>query len=673
MSTRKLWVRLACIGLAIALVLPLSVTAFADDGVLDVGAEYPSANSPAGSSCEDRPVHRDSVRDFYYKMRGAGYTGSDSFLYGNSLAWETDWKRSALGGSENAYVDDVDIMFVHSHGGNGSLCIPWGHTDTSVVPNDCTGAWGDRDVEWIGIKTCKTLAVARPWARCMNGVHLIAGFTTNSASVSFGGYWADQLLGWRVYIWPFGNIWLRSPKSVTQAWFTTCDARTSGATARVIAERSCHFDDKVHGRGGPACSTVVDSGYSYMTHNCYKAAPAMVDISMLAEVPAYEVLPRTVDEGFAASLASTLGVSGTLSLSPDGLEYAVTDTTGGVTRTLSIATATGGYQYQDLSQLWVPPEEGQPLNLPGTEEAGQLADAYFLATAQALPGGQNFDPASQYIETDTLATTGKEVSAASMVPVVETGVDVMVAYGRMLEPTVMSAQGVATAARVSVAGPGGSTKMYLGGQGSAPIALSGGSRDVRAGNSVPLKNVGATWEAYLEDEQLAMLDIPIQHDEVVRHPISDTFAYFEQPLDMPQEELIPAWVYTVDFLLDDEVVGENWQIYVPASADYYPPAVTIDSPSDGATVFAGKRIPMDGTVSSGNGPFTYEWSSDAEGVLGTAEDITAILLSAARPDQPPQPVILSLKVTDANGLSRWATVTLNVVGQPTWMPLMTRN
>ena len=669
MNTRKLWVRLACMGLAIVLVLPLSVTALADDGVKDVGAEYPSANSPAGSSCEDRPVHRDSARNFYNRMRAAGYTGSDSFIFGNSLAWETDYKRAALGGHENSWVDDVDIFFVHSHGSPGSICIPWGHTDTSASTGDCAWSWGTNDLEWIGIKTCQTLSTASGWATCMNGVHLIAGFTTNSASVEFGGEWAKQLLGFK-----WLGIWWRSPKTVTQAWFTTCDARTSGARARVIAERTCNFSDKVHGRGGPACGTVVDSWAHVMDHNCYHAAPDMVDVSLLAEVPTYAVLDRTVDEGFAQSLAGTLGVSGTLTLSPDGLEYAVTESTNGVTRTLSIDTATGGYLYQDLSQLWVPPEEGQPLNLPDPEEAASLAETFFLANAQALPGGQNFDPATQHIETDTMVDINREApGGASIDYSTETGVDVMVAYGRHLETTVRSATGEAVTVDVSVAGPGSSTKMYLGGQGGAPIALSGGSRDVEAGNPVPLKNVDATWDAFLEDDQLALLDTPIEHDEMVRHPISDTFAYFEQPLDLPQEELIPAWVYTVDFLLDGEVVGDDYQVYVPASADYYPPAVTIDSPADGATIVAGTQIELEATVTSGNGPFTYEWSSDAQGVLGTDEDITAVLLSAVKPGEPPQPVMLSLKVTDVNSLSRWATVNLNVVGEPVWLPLIRRN
>ena len=674
MNTRKLWLLLARVGLAIVLVLPMSVAAFADDGVKDVGAVAPSADAPPwGSSSDDLSYTANSAWSFYSKMRGAGYTGSDSFYRTNYWAYEEHWKKSSRGGYENYWVDDVDIMFFHDHGGNSYMWFPWGHDDTTLVPADCSWSWGTNDLEWLGIKSCLTLIDRRGWATCMNGMNLIAGMTTISYGANYGGAWADQLLGWRVYIWPFGYIWLRSPKSVTQAWFTACDStQPSSVIARVIAERTCNFNDKVHGRGGPACSTVVDNTYHWIDHRCYKPAPAAVDISLLAEVPTYEVLARSVDEGFAASLARTLNVSGTLALSPDGQEYAITDTTGGVTRTLSIHTATGGYLYQDLSQLWVPPEPGQPLNLPGPEDAAHLADAFFLANAQALPGGQNFDTASQHIDTDTMSTVGKEGTAAAAAVQQDTGVDVMVTYGRTLETTATAAGGEAVSVNVSVAGPGGATKLYLGGQGGAPIGLSGGSRDVEAGNPVPLKDVGATWEAFLEDPGLAVLPIPVAYDQMVRME-PDTFAYYEQPLNVPQAELIPTWVYTVDFLLDGEVVLANALVYVPASADYYPPDVAIDSPLADATIVAGEQIQLDATVTGGNGPFTYEWVSDAQGALGTDEDITTYLISTAPPGEPPQPVTLSLRVTDANGLSRWATVTLNVVGEPVWLPLIRRN
>jgi hypothetical protein len=222
---------------------------------------------------------------------------------------------------------------------------------------------------------------------------------------------------------------------------------------------------------------------------------------------------------------------------------------------------------------------------------------------------------------------------------------------------------------VSVTGPGSSTKLYLGGQSDAPIGLSGGSRDVQVGEGVTLKDVGATWDAFADDPGLAVLEIPIEYDDLVRHPISDTFSYFEQPLNVPQKELIPTWVYNVDFMQDEQVAA-NGLVYVPASPLYYPPDVAIDSPSAGAKILAGRQIALNGTVTGGNGPFTYEWSSSTQGVLGTSEDINAVLLTNAKEGEPPEHVVISLMVTDVNGLSRTAQIFVDVVGQPIWLPLI---
>ena len=54
------------------------------------------------------------------------------------------------------------------------------------------------------------------------------------------------------------------------------------------------------------------------------------------------------------------------------------------------------------------------------------------------------------------------------------------------------------------------------------------------------------------------------------------------------------------------------------------------------------------------------------------EDIRAQLFSTAKPGEASAPVVLSLQVPDANGLSRTATVTVNV-GQSLWLPIIVRD
>jgi hypothetical protein len=647
----------------------------ADDGTLDVGGEYPSADAPPwGAGGDDLPYTQASVSHFYTKMRAAGYTGAQSFIYGNNMAWETDWKRAALGGSENAYVDNVDIVFFHDHGGAGGMWIPWGHTDTWVVPNDCFGSWGDKDAEWIGVKSCLTLTDHLGWARCMNGLHLLAGMTTVSYGADYGGEWADQLLGWQLL-----GIWLRAPKTVTQAWFTTCDSnQPSSVRARVIAEHPNHFNDKVWNRGGQAYGDIVDNWYHWIDHACYKPEPSIVDTAMLVTLPAYEVQHRTVNQQYAASIAATLHMSGTLSLSADGQEIAVTDTQGGVTRTLSIATASGGYLYQNLSELWAPAPPGQPLSLPSPDEALTLANNFFLQNEQTLPGSQYRDPSTQHAETESLTSTGKEGAAAGILQT--EGVDVMVAYGRSLATGLYAANGAAI--EVSVVGPGSATKAYMGGNSGQtasddpaqglPIGLVGGWREVAAspGKTTVIQSADKTWNDFLADRGLAVVAIPVAADQIVRKPVSDTLAYYEQPQGVPQKELIPVWAFRADFIKDGAVVLADALVYVPASRDYYPPEVTIIEPANGATVRPGQPVTFRGSASGGFAPFVFKWMAGQNGDLGTGPEITAPLVYGTRPGQGgATQETITLRVINANGQARNVSISVNVA-QPTYLPMM---
>ncbi len=628
----------------------------ADDGVLDVGAEHQADGPPYGSSAGDLPICQTSANNFYWRMRNiGGYTGSNSFLYANSLAWETDWKRSALGGSEEIYADNVDIAYYCDHGSNGAVYFPWGHTDNWLVPNDCYGSWGTRDNEWMAFGTCLTLTDRGGWANCMNGQHLIAGYITVSYDSDEGGEWANRLLA--------GN-------TVTQAWFGMCDAtQPSSVVARVIAEDWRHFSDRVWNRGGPAYGDIVDSWYYWQDHSCYKAPPKIIDPDSITAMPAYVVQDRAVNTDFVQNIAGALGLEGQATL--DNGVYTLVDTTGGMTHTLTVDAASGGYQYQNNSTLWVAPDPSEPAALPDPAEAMHLADNFFLANAQALPGASYLANGSAFTEQVTQAERGGGFLGADRI-VQEQGVDVMVAYGRNL--TVGLAQGGTT--EVSVAGPGAGTKYYIAQAATAQDALAGGpagvvggSRDVSMGASIAVQDSDKAWEAFEADHQLAIVTIPLDADHFERHPISDTLAYYEQPHGISQQELIPVWVFNADLFKGQDLLVANALIYVPASPDYYPPTGQIISPDNGANAVAGQQITFKAQATGGFGPFTYDWSSSVDGPLGTGAEIMAALSGAAHPEQDgPTPHSISVKITNANGQSRTLTVGVNV-GRPIYMPM----
>ncbi|MSP12520.1 MAG: hypothetical protein EXR62_06135 [Chloroflexi bacterium] len=650
----------------------------ADDGSLDVGVEYVADSPPAGAGGGDLPACSTSAWNFYNAMRNSGYTGANDFIYANSLAWESDWKRAALGGSENSYVDNVDISYYCDHGSNGSVYFPWGHTDNNLVPGDCSGAWGDKDAEWIAFGTCLTLTDNQGWSNCMNGVHLILGYTTISYDADEGGAWADQMLGWK-----FLGIWFRQPKTVTQAWFTMCDmVQPSSVQARVLAEDSRHFGDYLHNRGGPAYGDIVDNTYFWLDHNCYKPEPALVDTSLLATIPAYQIVPRTVDMAYAQNIATTLGLTGTLAT--DGQVWGTSDTQGGVTRTLEINLASGGYVYQNLSQLWIPPAPGAPLSLPDPNEAVQLAGNFFLA-AQSLPGAQYRDPNSVHSETEKVMGISKSATASlnNVESIVQQqGVDVMVAYGRSL--SARTSTSLSQVGDVSVVGPGSSTKLYFGRAGGQsagslpdrpgtqqqlPVGLLGGSRDVQAapGKNVQVQTADKTWNDFLQDHQLAVATVPLDADEIVRKPLSDTLAYYEQPHTVSQAEMIPVWVFRADFKKGGALLAADVIVYVPASPDYYPPDVMIMSPTNGATIRAGQVVDISATVSGPFAPFTYEWTSSVGGILGQSATITATLAPALHGDEASSQT-LSIKVTNANGQVRTTSIMVNVQPNSIYLP-----
>jgi hypothetical protein len=652
----------------------------ADDGTLDVGAEAQGDAPPAGPGGSDLPAANGAAWNFYTQMRNAGYTGSHDFYWTDWNSWEIDFKRAALGGIEDSMIDNVDIGYYHDHGNGGvGEWFPWDHTDNWLTPNDCLGAYGTKDLEWLAIGGCSTFsdALRQGWGSCLNGAHLLLGYKTTAYDANWGGIWADQMLGFQ-----WLGIWWRAPKTVTQAWFTQCDqTQPSSVAARVIAEDWRHFSDKVWNRGGPAYGDIVDNVYFWQDHSCYKPPARQVDVDALsaAAVQTYVVDPRNVDEDYAQGVANSLGLQGTAQCPPGSSECGLVASQGGQTLTLSIPTASGGFVLQNTSQLWAGQDPSQPLALPGPEEAVALAGSY-LDGHQALPGSSNIDMASAHYEQDSQTEAAKPANAAMAAGperILQTqGTDVLIAYGRTLPTGVRAADGAMI--EVSTVGPGSATKVYYGGASTAlrgpnqeqlPIGLLGGSRDVHEGAMITTQTYTKTWEAFLTDHQLAVIPIPLDWDTAELK--GQTFSQYEQPQDVPQKELIPVWVFTADLYNGTDLIGPDTTIYVPASADYYPPDVTIDAPITDATVVAGQWIDLMSTTSGGYGPFTYLWST-TQGPLGSQEDGKAMLLPGpTKPDQSgPVTMTISLRVTNQNGQSRTASVAVNVVGQPLWLPLI---
>jgi hypothetical protein len=205
---------------------------------LEVGVYYIS-NYPGTSS--DLPNAAGNGWGLYNTLRYSygwcNFSGHDCFLWSNSNAWEEDFKRHDRGGTNNYWVDDVDLVFYEGHGNPWLFTFktPWGggtHDDSYLRYHDARLAWGDRDLEWMALLSCSVLADSHEldWVWTMNGLHLLMGFETTAYDVAgFGTRFAQYInAGYRISL----------------AWMKTCDQKQpTGVRAKVLAEEYHHFYD----------------------------------------------------------------------------------------------------------------------------------------------------------------------------------------------------------------------------------------------------------------------------------------------------------------------------------------------------------------------------------------------------------------------------------------------
>ena len=120
----------------------------------------------------------------------------------------------------------MDLAFYVGHGSPGSFTFNGLHDDYWLTYQDARLAWGDRDVEWVGLLSCSVLADSHrnDWAWTMDGLHLLMGFKT-AASAGYPGF--GNTLGWR----------LRLNDTVAGAWMYACDTQQGTSNyARILAE-----------------------------------------------------------------------------------------------------------------------------------------------------------------------------------------------------------------------------------------------------------------------------------------------------------------------------------------------------------------------------------------------------------------------------------------------------
>ncbi len=535
------------------------------------------------------------------------------YSFGESTAWEEDFKRSALGGTENFYIDSVDLQFYVGHGAAGRFTFDNASHDDGTMqsPGDCLSTWGDGDNEWLALTSCQVLSDPglSNMRQCMNRQHLILGFVTNASA--HNNYWQTQAyhFGWR----------LRNNWTVKDAWFGACDVADRGRTVRVIAEELSCFDDRPY--SSSVCADVSDGDWWYWTHNCGTASASYVPEDLLqGQMPIFKVDPYGTDEAnqdFAhlgdvfginvESALQTAGIDEGPGTPPDPVANDPFFVSANVSGTLQMDKASGIFQYLNLSQTpsqqveQAMAAQASSVNWIDQDAARRLADA-FLTQNGLMPADAVFDD----VVSDTVGSMVDGVTVADFeqndTPVLQ-----QVLYTRVLTEARVTAAGVTQEISYTVVGPGAKQKVGLPTAGTVNAAgvlqadvlgAQGGWRSVS-----PAVNV-ATGDALMvaiEDEdtiknlyqalgeKVSLNQIPLEIES--REILSTTLAFYENSTGDSQGELIPVRQVSVRFTLKDGGTSEDF-VYIPTSSTYLPPyAEILDAPA-GTAVTSGMTMTL---------------------------------------------------------------------------------
>jgi hypothetical protein len=122
-----------------------------------------------------------------------------------------------------------------------------------------------------------------------------------------------------------------------------------------------------------------------------------------------------------------------------------------------------------------------------------------------------------------------------------------------------------------------------------------------------------------------------------------TLGYYEDSFSKLQE-LVPP-VYVLDLTCDHGESSEKTRVYMSAMNE--PLDANIISPNDDAIFDTNVPITFTGSVQGGTPPYSYEWSSDVEGVLSTSAGFTTSSLDTRRLSDPDSDELIPHTITFA--------------------------
>jgi hypothetical protein len=568
---------------------PSSVTAPQgwDDNYLEVGVEW--VENYSGTGMASLPATAPDALGLKNQLTGCWWGNWISrFAWGNGAAWEQDFKgyNKSGGGTEYMWADTVDLAYFAGHGGpTGFYFGASSIDDNKLAYQDCRLDWGNGDLEWVGIAACSVLADSHrtDWSWCMNGLHLILGFSTTMSDVPHG-YWFGRYICYGY--------------TITQAWFKAADKlQPQGKIARVLAEEYHHFWDRPSDHN--ASDAMDYATYWYWTHHVGSEPARYVDASQLTEMPVYETPPLSLAEEVWNNLGNAFNVTTTLStlacatsmqddiwLSEDGQ--------------LEMDPSSGLYAYTNENVLWAEPPAKAAANSMAPhkitqDEAKAIADQ-FLNNNGLMPADAQFYetlPDTQTAVSPTLGQYGIRSAALGVDEVItDTNSAWQVIYSRVLTYTPPARMGVVQEPiEFSVMGPGAKLKVYVAPEAAAGMLMAetlgadalqelviggvggwrgvGGMQTMAVQETVPILDYAQIELLFEQLEPVVALSyIPTVYDS--RDVLSYTLAYYEHPMGTGQDQLIPVYVLNTEYTLANQEVVTS-EVYIPSNEQYMAP------------------------------------------------------------------------------------------------------
>jgi hypothetical protein len=178
----------------------------------------------------------------------------------DASAWEEDFKKTSLGGTDVDYADDVDLVLFSGHGDQNGFYFGTTIDDHQVHYNDAD--WGDQNLEFALIDACNVLldnaSKYNRWGwPVFEGLHYLCGYNTTCTDVDTRGE-------------DFIKYAMDDGLTVRSAWINaTIDSEngTKAAYMRGYSSGADTYNDHLWGFGSVSADPTPTTLY-YLTWDC---------------------------------------------------------------------------------------------------------------------------------------------------------------------------------------------------------------------------------------------------------------------------------------------------------------------------------------------------------------------------------------------------------------------